>query len=100
MSCDSRLLAYGGNKIFRYLMWKHERRLAKTAMDVTKDGLAPVKKRSFLRRYVSILVGSGMLGFFIIKRVHPDYRKPGKEASNWEVGDTFSEEIPTTNTLT
>lgn len=84
-----RLITYGSKKIFRCLTWKNEKRLAKSETKAPSEGLPTGKKKSTLGRYVPILVGSGVLGLFIVKRVHPDYRKPGKEASNWEVGHKF-----------
>lgn len=82
---DYRLVAYGSNRIFRYLIWKHEKRLISHSLKTPKERCTDVKKKSFIRRCVPVLVGSGVFGLFIVSRVHPDYRKPGKEAAKWEV---------------
>ncbi|EEB14130.1 hypothetical protein Phum_PHUM283360 [Pediculus humanus corporis] len=67
-------------------MWKHEKRLGTSVKsNVSTENGFQVERKSFFKKYVSILVGSGVLGFFIVRRVHPDYRKPGIEASNLEV---------------
>ncbi|KAL0281225.1 UNVERIFIED_CONTAM: hypothetical protein PYX00_002276 [Menopon gallinae] len=81
-----RLITLGTTRVTRYLLWKHEKRLASIA---SQEGANEVrsagKKRSLMKKYVPITVGIGLLGLYISRRIRPEYRKPGSEAKQWEI---------------
>lgn len=81
-----RLITLGTSRVTRYLLWKHEKRLSSTSSAESANEVPSTgKKRSLMKKYVSVTVGIGLLGLYISRRIRPEYRKPGSEAKQWEV---------------